>query len=276
MNIKNYFRYSPTIDLTAAHIGINKWDWDFLDQKDEENAKEIMVKNKYDVLPVKLSGESVHTFYSTEYWNDYSNVILMEIKDVDTIYYRTSFQDLVRKLHDENKHYFFLSDNREVLGLVSIANLNSQAVYNYLFQLIADIERQIILQFERSISQDDIIEVFSKSSDSHQKYIVTSFQEAREMGVDNTIFHHMYLQDIAILLKKFKDQLNEELSDILKFRKKFSPNGLYTKIRNTVMHPVRPVISNDLKLADLDQFFFRLFRNGKYHLLLKNFQKTLQ
>lgn len=255
MNIKNYFRYSPTIDLTAAHIGINKWDWDFIDQEEEESAKETMIKKKYDILPVQFPGESVDSFYSTEKWNDYSNVIHKDIKDADTIYYRTSFQDLVRKLHDANKHYFFLSDNREVLGLVSIANLNSQAVYNYLFQLIADIERQIILQFERCISQDDIIEAFSKSSDSHQNNVVTSFKEARKMGLDNTIFHHMYLQDIAILLKKFEGHLNKELNEILKFRKKFCPDGLFNKIRNTVMHPVRPVISNDLKLADLDQFF---------------------
>lgn len=28
MDLKRYFQYSPELELAAAQIGINKWDWE--------------------------------------------------------------------------------------------------------------------------------------------------------------------------------------------------------------------------------------------------------
>ena len=65
MDIRKHFEYNPILDLTAAHIGINKWDWDTIDNEDEEKARERMKKKRFDVLPIMDSDGKVLKYFST-------------------------------------------------------------------------------------------------------------------------------------------------------------------------------------------------------------------
>jgi hypothetical protein len=62
MDIRKQFEYNPTLDLTAAHIGINSWDWDTIDEENEEKAKEFMRVKKYDVLPIRDKNGKIEKF----------------------------------------------------------------------------------------------------------------------------------------------------------------------------------------------------------------------
>jgi hypothetical protein len=126
-------------------------------------------------------------------------------------------------------------------------------VYKYLFQVISDIERSIAKLLEENIPQDDILLEFSNSSDKHLKKIKKKFDEAIQKNRDNTIFEHMYLQTLGITLKKFLNRLPDNKKKLWKFSSKFGSEGIYNTIRQTIAHPVRPILNDKSTLAKLDE-----------------------
>ncbi len=254
MNIKKYFDYTPSFDLTAAHIAINRWDWVTIDTEDEEKAKNIMKMNRFDVLPFKNQNGDIESYYSTRTWNNFETLNFDRIDHADTIYYRLSFTDLIRKFNEENRHFYFLTNHKDILGLVSYVNLSSQPVYSYLFQLISDLEMKIARLLEEILSQEDVINEFRSSDYQHLIDILSTFDKAATEGKDNSIFQYMYLQTLGITLDKFRESLPSEMKPLLAYRNKFAGNGLFTNVRNTVMHPVNPVLSERVSINDLNEF----------------------
>jgi hypothetical protein len=252
MDIKRHFDYNPTLDLTAAHIGINKWDWKTIDEENEDKAKEIMKEKSFDVLPVLDTNGKATKYFSTRVWNNYDKLNLNHIDQASLVYYRLSLNDLVSKFNEEKKHYYFLTNYKDILGLVSYVNLNCQAVYNYLFQIIADLERSIAYMLKEHLNQDEIIDTFKTSSDSHLNKVAKTFEEAMASGKDSTIFEHMYLQTIGITLSKFSNKLPDDYKKLNKYSPKFSPTGIYGEFRNKIMHPVRPILNDDASIAKID------------------------
>jgi hypothetical protein len=251
MDIRKYFAYNPTIDITAAQIGINKWDWETINSKDEDRAKEIMKQKRYDVLPIKNSDGSFTEYFSTRNWNNYDKLNLDSMNSSNSIYYRFSFIDLIKKFRKENKRYYFLTNYSEILGLVSYVNLNCLVVYNYLYQVIADLEQTFANLLKKYIEKNEIIGVFEKSDDPHLKDILVDFNKSVNQGNDNTIFEHMYLQTVGITLGKFHNKLPEQFRILNKYTKNFSANGAYNELRNVVMHPVRPIEPETIQLIDI-------------------------
>lgn len=255
MDIKKHFEYNPPLDLTAAHIGINKWNWLTIDNEDEEAAKKLMKLNRFDVLPIKNENDEVIKFYSTRVWNNYDNLNLNIVDQSNSIYYRLSFSDLIRKFKEDNKHYYFLTNHKDTLGLVSYANLNCQEVYNYLFQIIADIEKSIVHMLKDFVNQEEIIIAFRNSEDNHLKEVAQSFNTAFIHGADNTIFEHMFFQTVGITLNKFQNKLPDHFKKLKKYSPKFSANGTYGELRNTIMHPVRPILKDSGTINKIDELF---------------------
>lgn len=254
MNIKRFFEYTPTLDLNAAHIGINKWDWICIDSLNEKSAQRKMQDHRFDVLPVQTGKGITESYFRTKLRNNFSKIAHYEIKEEDLIYYRLSFEDLIRKFDQENRFFYFLTNHKEVFGLVSLVNLNSQPVYSYLFQLVSSIEKNISEKLEQLIDQAGIINAFENSSDSLNQSIVKDFNKAIKEGKENTIFQHMYLQNIGYILDKFSHQLDENLIKLKPYRPNFLPNGLYNRIRNNVMHPVRPIYDGQVSISEINQF----------------------
>lgn len=254
MNVRNYFNYTPNIDLTAAHIGINKWDWTCVSSNNIEEAKLIMKKQRFDILPVSNSCGLVESFYLTNEWNNFDKIKKCSLVDYQHVYYRTSFNDLIRKFSEEQSFFYFLTNNKEMLGLVSIVNLNSHMVYSYLFQLISNIEIKLAASLESCLSLAKVIQIFEISTDKHLIKILEKYKMNVASGSDDSIFSLMYLQTLGILLKKFANELPESLKPILKYRKKFGAGNLYTELRNSIMHPVNTIVNGIDDVVRLYEF----------------------
>jgi hypothetical protein len=244
MDIRKQFEYNPTIDLTAAHIGINRWDWDTIDEENEEKSKEFMRGRKYDVLPIRDKNGKIEKFFSTRDWNNYDKLNLSYIAKSNLIYYRMSLSDLIRKFNEDKTHFYFLTNNKDVLGLVSLVNLNCQAVYNFLFQVISDLERSIAYL---------LLNHFKSSSDDHLTSLVTTFESSAKPGKENTIFEHMYLQTVGITLKQYFKILPDRYKQLNKFSHKFSADNIYGQLRNKIMHPVRPILNDTESISQMDE-----------------------
>lgn len=253
MDIRKQFEYNPTIDLTAAHIGINSWDWETIDEENEEKAKALMRDRKYDVLPICDKNGKVEKFFSTRDWNNYDRLNQSYIAKSNLIYYRMSLSDLIRKFNEDKTHFYFLTNNKDVLGLVSLVNLNCQAVYNFLFQVISDLERSLAYLLKAHINEEELLNYFKLSSDTHLKKLVEIFESSAKLGKENTIFEHMYLQTVGIILKQYFKNLPDRYKQLNKFSHKFSADNIYGQLRNKVMHPVRPILNDAASISQMDE-----------------------
>jgi hypothetical protein len=253
MNIKKQFHYDPAIEVSASQIGISKWDWISTKSIEEQSAVELMQKNRFDVLPIENEDGTFNSYFSTQEWNVYTSLNKNKINDAQTIYYRLSLKDLIRKFKNDDRHYYFLTDHDQILGLVSYVNLNCQLVYNYLFFIIADIERSVSEILKKYVSQDEILSKFNKSEDKHLSDLSKSFKESIAKNNDSDIFQHMYLQTVGITLKKFMLKLPDEYKPLNKYHAKFGPQGVYNLVRQKVMHPVRPILSDKKSINQIDE-----------------------
>mgnify|MGYP006428716889 CR=1 FL=1 len=253
MDIKKQFRYNPEVEVSASQIGISKWDWMSIKSTEEKIAIEIMIENRFDVLPIEDTDGTFNSYFSTQEWNDYSSLNKNKINDAQTVYYRLSLKDLIRKFKNDDRHYYFLTDYDQILGLVSYVNLNCQLVYNYLFFIIADIERSVSRILKECVPQDEILALFKKSEDQHISELSKSFEKSIAENNDNDIFQHMYLQTLGISTKKFLNKLPIEFKPLNKYSSKFGTQGVYNLVRKKVMHPVRPILSDKKSLNQIDE-----------------------
>lgn len=253
MSVKQHFEYRPSWDLNASHIGISKWNWQSISKEDETEARSVMANKRFDVLPLINPNDSITRYYSTRIWNNYENLNLNTIGELDKVYYRLSFSDLIKKFHNEKKHYYFLTDYDSVVGLVSFVNLNRQEVYNHLYHVISDIERSVADFLKSHISSEDIISNFESSDDNHIKEVLRSYKNGIEQGSDNSIFENMYLQTIGITLNKLGDKIPNNKKKLISYSKKFDPKGTYGILRNKIMHPVRPILSDSLTISKINE-----------------------
>ena len=122
-----------------------------------------------------------------------------------------------------------------------------------MFFIIADIERSVSEILKKHVSQDKIMCEFKKSNDKHLSDLSTSFQKSIEENNDSDIFQHMYLQTVGITLKKFISELPYEYKSLNKYSSKFGTEGVYNLVRQKVMHPVRPILSDKNSINQIDE-----------------------
>jgi len=66
----------------------------------------------------------------------------------------------------------------------------------------------------------------------------------------------MYLQTVGITLKKFLNELPNEYKELNKYSSKFGTEGVYNLVRQKVMHPVRPILSDKNSINQIDELLY--------------------
>lgn len=247
MDIRKHFDYNPDIDVSAAQIGISKWSWISIDEHEKENAADMMMKHRFDVLPVKSIDGNFKYYYTTKSWGDYSDVELKEVLLSDAIYYRTTLRDLIYRMHAERKRYYFLTDGSEVLGLVSLVNLNCQLVYNATYYRISAIERKISEVLRDTLDEGEILEYFTSSSDSFKQNVAKKYQKSIKNNADQDIYQFLYIHHLASLIEKFGDSIPDELDFLKNYIATFKQDGDLHHVRNAVSHSVQLLVDGSIE-----------------------------
>ena len=252
MNTKQYFSYNPELELTVAQIGINKWDWECIQDKNTNQAMQIMISKSYDVLPIVSNGRVIE-YYKTKNWGDFSSIEVRPIEGPDKLYYRLSFYDFLKRMIDEKREFYFLADSQEVLGLISLNNLNCLAVYNYIYQITSGLERRVTEMLKEQFSEDYIIDILSRTSDKSAAEILKEFNGLKQGNRENSIFDFLYFPTLSTILKYAIQDLPDKLKPIEVFRKKFHTNNVYGSLRNAVAHPVKPIFTSRDSISKVDE-----------------------
>jgi len=133
--------------------------------------------------------------------------------------------------------------------------MNCELVYNYLFVIVSDIERTIADILRKYVPHNLVLEQFEKSDKTFLNDIAMRYKASVSTNNDTDIFQHMYLSSLGVCMKYNVDRLPETLQLLDKFRTKFSGGNVYSEIRNKIMHPVRPILSDEQSINQIDTLF---------------------
>jgi hypothetical protein len=151
-------------------------------------------------------------------------------------------------------HYiFFLADSNEILGLLSLNNLNCLAVYNYIYQITASLELIVSQYLEELLDEEFVLDVLKKTSDEQANKIAVYFENLQSSNRENSIFHHLFFPTIGTLLKYSAELIENDRPELLRYRKKFCVDNLYWEIRNTVSHPVKPLFRDEGSVVKVNE-----------------------
>jgi hypothetical protein len=87
-------------------------------------------------------GGKIQSCYKTINWANYAkdNIVVYEITPEDRVYYLTHIHDAIVKFAKTNSKCFFFDNQMEIIGLITIGNLNCKHVYLYLYNLVIQVE----------------------------------------------------------------------------------------------------------------------------------------
>lgn len=225
---------------TAAVAGISRNGWTALKESNprEEHARAIMAKERFDVLPIEANG-SVDAYFHTLRWNDYSKVGRADITEADLVPLDTEVQDVVRCLADQSRLFFFLSDARDVVGLISVVNLNRRPVKVWLFSLVSEIEVRLGEFLCRHCKDEDMY-ALTLGSATHPKYdeVKRRYQTDRDNGLELPVVVYLYFSDLVNLV------IEKGLYGRLDYsRTRFERSlGSLAELRDEVAHPARSIV----------------------------------
>jgi hypothetical protein len=99
--------------------------WTYLEESNatKAQAEAIMRQQRFDILPVANDAE-IKKYFRTHRWNDYSSISHETITHRDVIPFHTHIRDVIKGVALESRSFYFLHNERRVVGLISVVNLN--------------------------------------------------------------------------------------------------------------------------------------------------------
>jgi hypothetical protein len=252
MKEQNYFKQSGNPEISVALAGISKWDWQKVSEGDsKEAAIELMRENRFDVLPIESANGNYTEFFVTEEWGKYEEGKIL-IKEIDTdsrLYYLTNINDAIIKFADTGRNYFFLDNQVNVVGLITIGNLNCKHVYLYLYNLIIQLEHALgSFIYQKGLKDIELIKMFEDRTESvNAKGALERYKLDNDKGYDYNFMEYIFLCDLAYIIKNSgligmvgleKTEFDKLISNV-------------NEIRNVVAHPNKSLIKSPASIIKL-------------------------
>ena len=238
--MKKAFEENIEIKISAAHIGISKSKWDFAEVDwGKGRAQKLMLKESYDVLPIKSKNGEFGTYWSTIKNGDYDSIVEKKISESDKLYYLTELSDLLAKFQDSENSSYFLSNHSDVNGLVSNVNLNSKPVYVYFYSLISKVEIDLGNWLKELIDEKEMLSLIKEKSKNPKDELsgetLKRYEEDRKKNKESHFVEYLYFSQFQYFIKKKKLTSALGYESNTKFEKDFKIISLY---RNWFAHPL--------------------------------------
>jgi hypothetical protein len=236
-----HFLRTEIISVDAAVVGISKSRWEAIDASEASvpRAIAIMRKRRFDVLPIEANG-MLTEFFVTNHWNDYSSIERRVVTENDTLPVRTPIRDVIKGFATEHRLFYFLVGRNNIVGLISVANLNSRPVKVYLFGLLSELEMGLGELIRGAVSEEDLVAmVGTEPNHGKGETIQDRFQADRDRGLDAHFVEYLQLSDLIAIARKRKLYLD------LGYSGKSFQDGLepLVNLRHGVCHPNRSIVT---------------------------------
>ena len=245
-----HFQRNVVVDVDAAVVGISRKRWRCVpDGTSQLEAQATMRQTRFDILPVD-SGGHVRSYYRTKTWNDFSSVEQHDLNHHDVVHYRTPLREIIKGFTKEERLFYFLGNDSDVVGLISITNLNSRQVKTYFYSLISELELLLGDYLDRSTPNGELLYdyLFSGVLPDHISNLRETYDKAKEDGFDVRLVEYLYLKDLYGALAHF--ELHKPLGYSSKNKFKDKLNSI-NDLRNAVSHPARSLVISEKQVGKL-------------------------
>ncbi len=252
------FLREGVVEIDAAVVGISSNRWISLSKREADTnaATLIMKSNRFDVLPIS-DDDGVKEYFYTERWDDYSSVVRGRISHKDVVPFTTPLRDVIKGFALDSRRFYFLSDERRIVGLISVANLNCRQVKVYLFSLLCELEIGMGNLISRHCSEPELLSMTFGGSDVAQggkevkpKHVEVKrrFEADKDKGLEVPFVEYLYLTDMKSIVKKKRlfERLGYQSSN--KFQSDLSP---LIDLRHAVAHPTRSLVDGSRSFVQL-------------------------
>jgi hypothetical protein len=236
-----HFLREAVVDIDAAVVGISSTRWTHIPaaEADPTEAVRIMSDHRFDILPIAAPG-GVKEYFHTKVWDDYSTVIRQRITHRDVISFATPLRDVIKGFALNSRHFYFLGNERRIVGLISVANLNCRQVRVYLFSLLSELEIELGKLISDRCGESELLQL-TFGTDLKPKYegVKQRYNSDKAKGIDVPFVEYLYLSDMIKVIRKKKlfDRLGYQSAG--KFEDAF---GSLVELRDAVAHPTRSLI----------------------------------
>ena len=187
----------------------------------------------YDVIPVMEKGQIIGVMTKDKPFE-------VQILERDwLITHDTPISELVGLFISTRRPAFLVYSNHEIVGIVSVADLNKLPARTYVYTLIGDVELQLsnLIRCETSLSTEQILSLISGTRLAE---IQTRLVELQAHNVDIDVIQLLYLSDMLSIIEK-----SRVLRVCLGYRSRQHAEtelGGINDLRTKTMHLVKPLI----------------------------------
>jgi hypothetical protein len=202
------FSREGVVDINAAVVGIHRTRWrDVEGNATKTEAEAIMRENRFDILPIN-SGPDVNKYFSTHKRNDYTQISEKIINHRDVIPFNTTIRDVIKGFASEStpRNFYFLHNERRIVGLISVVNLNCRQVKVYLFSLLSELELRLgKFITDHGVSEDELLQLtFGTKENNKYDNVKKRYEEDKKEGNDVPFLEYLYLSDLINIITKKK------------------------------------------------------------------------
>ncbi len=243
------FLREAVVDIDAAVVGVSSARWTSIStaEANVDHAARVMSDHRFDILPIE-SNDGVKEYFHTTIWGDYSTVTRGSVTHRDVISFATPLRDVIQGFALKSRHFYFLGDERRVVGLISVANLNCRQVRVYLFSLLSELEIKLGNLVCNHCTEPELLQMtFGEDKNAKYDAVRERYDSDKAKGVEVPFVQYLYLTDIvnAIRKKKLLSSLGYQSAgkcgDAL--------GSVVSLFRDAVAHPIRSLIVIDLAPA---------------------------
>lgn len=238
----SHFLRETVVDIDAAVVGVGNSRWSSIPETEatEQRASEMMRASRFDTLPIE-SARGVKEYFQTVTWNDYSSIVRRTVVHRDVIPYKTPLRNVIQGFATESRNFYFLNNDRRIVGLISVSNLNCRQVTVYLFSLLSELEIHLGNLVSQHCQEPELLEL-TFGADDNLKFdgVKDRFSDDKTKGVDVPFVNYLFLSDLVNVIAK--KRLFEALGyqSRTQFDKAFGP---LVELRNAVAHPTRSIVT---------------------------------
>ncbi|MPS75054.1 MAG: hypothetical protein E2590_18155 [Chryseobacterium sp.] len=250
-----FFQDEGQVKITAASVGISRLRWTSINETDinSNNYLDIMKKNRFDHLPIEPTNGTITEFFKTVEPNKFDKIERLQITYGDVIPLDTSIRDIIDKFADQEKTFFFLRYQKNISGLITLANLNCKQVQIYIFSLICELERELGNFLNSQLTDNKIKEWIEGKIDitnakDKYKLIIENYHSLITSDLENQLTEHFFLVDF------FKIISDKNLYREFGYTKSEWQNlGSINELRKRIAHPTRSLIDNENNIKKLQK-----------------------
>lgn len=237
------------VDVDAAVIGISRRDWEDLTPEqadDSELSRNIMEKNRFDVMPIIAGDGETSEYVATTSWGDFSSVERCRISEEDLLSQRTPLDELVRMFAERGRRFFFLTRYGKVTGLVTAVHLNSRPSRVFFYSLIAELEMALARLLRQHVTEKRVSA--AEILDTVRSKVREVYEADQSADTDADPTEYFYLTDLGRSIYKLglhrglgftnRDSIEKPLSRL-------------SDLRDRIAHPVRPLFTKEHSVKKL-------------------------